>query len=659
MSETEDNRIIWQPERHRIEASALYQFAQKTRAQHGCKPDDYQGLLNWSVTAPEEFYNALWDELDIIGVKGRRAVAPSDNIRDVRFFPESYLNYAENLLREPDDRLAIIAHRDDGTRRTITRKELYDKVSSLAQGLQNMGVGKGDRIGAIITHDLEAVIGYLATSSLGAIWSSCSPDFGPASASDRLSQISPKVLIAVASYQYAGKKIDVLPTIREVCNNAKPDHLILISGQRLQALEGIATHQFDDLLKQYPPSKIDFKPMPFDAPLAILYSSGTTGVPKCITHSAGGLLLQHLKELKLQSNIKANEPFFYFTTCGWMMWNWQVSALALGATLITYDGNPAYPTQSRLIDLIDDEHIVTFGTSAKFIDACNNAGLIPIESHNLSSLKTILSTGSALIPSAFDYIYRNWKSDVHLASISGGTDICACFLGGNPLQPVWRGELQGAMLGMDMDVLNDEGQSLPRPQKINENGQSGELVCRNAHLSMPLKFWGDDDGSRYHAAYFERFAGLWAHGDFAEKRFSGGYIIHGRSDTTLNPGGVRIGTSEIYRQVETIDVVEEAVAVGQDINGDQRIVLFIKLKDGENLTDEMRQIIRARIRSGASPRHVPAKIIAINAIPHTRSGKISEIAVRDTIHGRAVKNIDALMNPEALELYKNIAELKD
>ncbi|MFK4824988.1 acetoacetate--CoA ligase [Paenochrobactrum sp. BZR 588] len=659
MNEAGDNRIVWQPSKKRIEASSLFNFAQKTHDQHGCEPDDYQGLLDWSMTEPEAFYNALWDELEIIGDKGERAIAPSYNIKDVCFFPESRLNYAENLLREPDERLAIIAHRDDGTRREISRKELYDKVSSLAQALRKMGVVKGDRVGAIVTHDIEAIIGYLATSSLGAIWSSCSPDFGPASASDRLSQITPKVLIAVASYQYASKTIDVLPTIREVCATAKPEQLILITEQMPELFHGVTTHQFDALLQQYSPRKIDFVPMPFNAPLAILYSSGTTGVPKCITHSAGGLLLQHLKELKLQSDIRANERFFYFTTCGWMMWNWQVSALALGATLVTYDGNPAYPTQSRLIDLIDAEKIATFGTSAKFIDACNNAGLTPLESHDLLSLKTILSTGSTLIPSAFDYIYQKWKGDVHLASISGGTDICACFLGGNPLQPVWRGELQGAMLGMDLDVVDEEGRSLPRPAMAQENGQAGELVCRKAHLSMPVKFWGDEDGSRYHAAYFERFSGLWAHGDFAEKRFSGGYIIHGRSDTTLNPGGVRIGTSEIYRQVETIDVVEEAVTVGQDIHGDQRIVLFVRLKPDEALTDELRQTIRTRIRSGASPRHVPAKIIAIEAIPHTRSGKISEIAVRDTIHGRAVKNLDALMNPEALELYKNIAELKD
>lgn len=659
MSETGESWVLWQPDKKRVEHSALFKFAQKSSALHGCKADDYQGLLSWSIAEPEAFYNALWDELEIIGDKGNCAVALSDSIRDTRFFPESRLNYAENLLRKADDRLAIIAHRDDGTRREITRKELYDKVSSLAQGLQAMGVGQGDRVGAIVTHDIEAIIGYLATSSLGAIWSSCSPDFGPVSASDRLSQITPKVLIAVANYQYAGKKIDVLPTIREVYATAKPEQLILITEQIPPGLQDLTPHCFDDLLQQYDPREIDFVPMPFNAPLAILYSSGTTGVPKCITHSAGGLLLQHLKELKLQSDIRENERFFYFTTCGWMMWNWQVSALALGATLVTYDGNPAYPTPSRLIDLIDKEQIATFGTSAKFIDACNNAGLCPVESHDLLSLKTILSTGSALIPSAFDYIYQNWKSDVHLASISGGTDICACFLGGNPLQPVWRGELQGAMLGMDLDVLDDGGQSLPSPATQNQNGQAGELVCRNAHLSMPVKFWGDADGSRYHAAYFERFPGLWAHGDFAEKRFSGGYIIHGRSDTTLNPGGVRIGTAEIYRQVETIDAVEEAVTVGQDIHGDQRIVLFVKLTPHETLTDELRQIIRQRIRSGASPRHVPAKIIAVSAIPRTRSGKISEIAVRDTIHGRAVKNLDALMNPEALELYQNITELKD
>lgn len=662
MTDYAQNAVVWTPDRQRVLNSALYKFAQKTAPMHHCAPDDYQALHHWSVTQPEQFYDALWDELGIIGDKGQIAFAQGNTLQQVQFFPQARLNYAENLLRDADERTAIIAHRDDGTRRETSRRQLYEKVSVLAQALRQAGIGKGDRVGAIVTHDIEAITGYLAAASLGAIWSSCSPDFGPASASDRLSQIAPKVLIAVSGYHYAGKAVDTVPVIRAVAQSAKPEKIILIASAVPDSLAGFDCETLAQFTAAFSPCLIDFEPMPFNAPLAILYSSGTTGAPKCITHSAGGLLLQHLKELKLQCDIRENERFFYFTTCGWMMWNWQVSALALGATLVTYDGNPAYPQQSRLADLIEAEKIATFGTSAKFIDACANAGLQPVISHDLSSLRTILSTGSALIPAAFDYIYRSWKSDVHLASISGGTDICACFLGGNPLQPVHRGELQGAMLGMDMDVFDDDGKPLdmaPPQVEAATNTAAGELVCRNAHPSMPVKFWGDDDGSRYHAAYFSRFPNVWAHGDFAEKRSSGGFIIHGRSDTTLNPGGVRIGTAEIYRQVETIEDVEEALAVGQDINGDQRIVLFVILKDGAELDDDLVQTIRKCIRSGASPRHVPAKIIAVPAIPRTRSGKISEIAVRDTLHGRAVKNRDALVNPQALDFYTNLAELRD
>ncbi|MCX8996960.1 acetoacetate--CoA ligase [Rhizobiaceae bacterium BDR2-2] len=643
--------ILWTPSRGRLEASALYAFAQRTARLHGVRPDDYAGLLDWSIREPDAFHALLWDELGIVGEKGVAAFAPGETIRQADFYPGARLNYAENLLRDADERLAVIAHRDDGTRRTITRSGLYDAVSRMAQALEAVGVREGDRVGAIVTHDIEAMTGYLATSAIGAIWSSCSPDFGPTAASDRLSQVAPKVLIAVAEYGYAGKRIDVAPAIRAVAESAGPERIVLIGEGVPEALADLGCVTLDAFLAPFTPGRIAFNRLPFKAPLAILYSSGTTGKPKCITHSGGGLLLQHMKEQKLQCDIREGERFFYFTTCGWMMWNWQVSGLALGATLVTYDGNPGYPAPARLIDLIDAEGIATFGTSAKFIDACLKAGVRPRESHDLSSLRTILSTGSPLIGPSFDYVYRDWKADVHLASISGGTDICACFLGGNPLQPVRRGELQGPMLGMDMDTLDDEGRSV--------SGLPGELVCRNAHLSMPVKFWGDAGGSRYRAAYFERFPGLWAHGDFAEKRPSGGYVIHGRSDTTLNPGGVRIGTAEIYRQVETVETVEEAIAVGQDIGGDQRVVLFVRLKDGRALTEELEKTIRARIRAGATPRHVPAKIVAVPAIPRTRSGKISEIAVRDTIHGRAVKNAGALANPESLDFFRNLPQLRD
>ena len=651
MTNADASTLLWSPSRSRIEGSALYAFAQRTADVSGAAADDYTALLDWSNRAPEDFYTALWDELGIIGEKGDKAFAPGKTLRDTRFYPNVRLNYAENLLRDADDRLAVIAYRDDGTRRTITRRALYAEVSRMVQALKARGVGEGDRVGAIVTHDIEAIVGYLATSAIGAIWSSCSPDFGPAGASDRLSQISPKVLMAVPEYGYAGKRIDVAPTIRAVAESATPEHIILIGDTVPEALADLGCETWDAVLSPYAPGEIAFNRLPFNAPLAILYSSGTTGKPKCITHSGGGLLLQHMKEQKLQCDLQEGERFFYFTTCGWMMWNWQVSGLALGTTLVTYDGNPGYPTPARLVDLIDAEGIATFGTSAKFIDACLKAGLKPRETHKLASLRTILSTGSPLIGPSFDYIYRDWKADVHLASISGGTDICACFLGGNPLQPVHRGELQGAMLGMDIDTLDDEG----RPVR----GVAGELVCRNAHLSMPVCFWGDEDGSRYNAAYFERFPGLWAHGDFAEQCPTGGFVIHGRSDTTLNPGGVRIGTAEIYRQVETVETVEEALAVGQDIDGDQRVILFVRLKADQPLTEDLEKVIRTRIRTGATPRHVPAKIIAVTAIPRTRSGKISEIAVRDTIHGRPVKNADALANPESLELYRNLPQLKE
>ena len=643
--------LLWVPPTERVEGAALYAFAKRTARLHGVRPDDYAGLLDWSIREPDAFHAMLWDELDIIGDKGISAFTPGATIREAEFYPGARLNYAENLLREADDRLAVIALRDDGTRRTITRRALYDAVSCLVQALAASGVREGDRVGAIVTHDIEAIVGYLATSAIGAIWSSCSPDFGPAGASDRLSQIGPKVLIAVPEYGYAGKRIDVAQTIRAVAESARPQRIVLIGDSVPAKLADLGCITLDAFVEPFQPQPIAFNRLPFRAPLAILYSSGTTGKPKCIAHSGGGLLLQHMKEQKLQCDIRAGERFFYFTTCGWMMWNWQVSGLALGATLVTYDGNPGYPTPERLIDLIDAEGIATFGTSAKFIDACLKAGLKPRESHDLATLRTILSTGSPLIASSFDHIYRDWKADVHLASISGGTDICACFLGGNPLQGVHRGELQGAMLGMDLDTLDDEGRSV--------SGVAGELVCRNAHLSMPVKFWGDEDGSRYRAAYFDRFPGLWAQGDYAEKRPSGGYVIHGRSDTVLNPGGVRIGTAEIYRQVETVEAVEEALAVGQDIDGDQRVILFVRLKGDASLTDALEKTIRARIRSGATPRHVPSKIIAVAAIPRTRSGKVSEIAVRDTIHGRAVKNVDALANPESLALFRNLPQLKD
>jgi acetoacetyl-CoA synthetase len=637
--------IVWQPSPERIASTALARFTQEA----GFIPTDYNGLHDWSVTEPEAFYTKLWDTLGIIGARGEAAYQPGPDLISTRFFPDAALNYAENLLRNPDERLAIIAHRDDGTRRTITRQGLHDLVSRCAQALTAEGVGVGDRVAGIVTNDIEAITLHLAAAAIGAVWASCSPDFGPEGASDRLSQVRPKVLVAVPRYGYAGKVIDVTASINAVAETADLTRIVLLGEPPEGARYSAPSATLEDWIAPYPAGPIPYVRQGFDAPLAILFSSGTTGKPKCIVHGAGRLLLQHMKEHRLHCDLRPGDRFFYYTTCGWMMWNWLVTGLASGATLVTFDGNPAYPDQSRLPDLIDAEDIAIFGTSAKYIDACHKAAIRPRENHRFSQLRAILSTGSPLLPDGFDHIYEDWKADVHLASISGGTDICACFLGGVPTLPVRRGELQGAMLGMDVATFSPDGRPV--------TGVPAELVCRNAHLSMPVGFWNDPDGSRYRAAYFERFPGVWTHGDYVEKRPSGGFIIHGRSDTTLNPGGVRIGTAEIYRQVETIPEVLEAVAVGQNWEGDQRVILFVRLRPGAALDDALVATIRQRIRTGATPRHVPARIIAVADIPRTRSGKISEIAVRDTIHGRPLGNDTALANPECLALYKDLPEL--
>ena len=645
-----DNDILWALSDTDKQQSALWQFAEQTRSLHQAAPGDYDALHAWSVDSPAAFYEALWDFLDIIGDKGDASYEAGEDICSARFYPDARLNYAENLLREPDDRLAIIAHRDDGTRRTLTRRELYDQVSRLVQALQDAGVTTGDRIAAIVTNDMEAIVGYLASSAIGAIWSSCSPDFGPVGAADRLCQTDPKILLAVPDYSYGGKHINITATIRAVAESCNAQQIILLADNIDTSLSDLPCTTWQSFITPWQPQTIDFRRLPYTAPLAILFSSGTTGKPKCIVHSAMGLLLQHKKELILHCDLKPGEHFFYFTTCGWMMWNWQVSGLAVGATLVTFDGNPFYPEQQHLLRLVKDEQIDVFGTSAKYIAACENAG-VTTEKDRLESLRLVLSTGSPLLPSGFDYVYRAWKQDVHLASISGGTDICGCFLGGNPLLPVIRGELQCAFLGMAVEVFDEDGNPV--------TGTAGELVCTHPHLSLPLGLRGDNDGSAYHDAYFSRYPGIWAHGDFIEKRDSGGYIIHGRSDTTLSPGGVRIGTDEIYRLVESIKEVEECIAVGQDWQGDQRIILFVVLAPGTQLDAALESHIKQQIRQGATPRHVPHKVIAVQAIPRTRSGKVSEVAVRETIHGRVLKNREALANPECLTLYENLQSLQD
>jgi acetoacetyl-CoA synthetase len=636
--------ILWSATQEQRRQTALWRFAEATAAQHGAAPDDYPALHSWSLKEPDAFYSALWDFVDIVGDKGTRSVVAGERLQDTRFFPDARLNYAENLLRNPDASLALVVRYENSTRRSISRAQLHALVSRLVQALQAEGVGTGDRVAAIVTHDVEALAAYLATAALGAIWSSCSPDFGPVAASDRLCQIAPKVLLALTQYDYNGKQHDVVPSITAVAQGTALTRIVLVADAVPTALATLPCVILNDWLAPFTPGTIPYARLPFATPLAILYSSGTTGKPKCIVHSAGGLLLQHKKELLLHCDLRPGEHFFYFTTCGWMMWNWQVSGLACGATLVSADGNPMYPSPARLPALCETEKLHIFGTSARYLAACASAELKPGASLRLSSLRLVLSTGSPLLPQGFDHVYQDWKQDVQLASISGGTDICGCFLGGNPLLPVRRGELQCALLGMDMAVFDDDGNEII--------GQAGELVCRSAHPSMPLGFLGDEDGQRYHAAYFARFPGAWTQGDYAEHCASGGFIIQGRSDATLNPGGVRIGTAEIYRQLQDFADIEEALAVGQDIDGDQQVVLFIKLREGSVLDTVLQQAIRSSIRKGASPRHVPARIHAVSDFPRTRSGKLCESAVREVINGREVKQLDALANPQALEQFQ-------
>ena len=624
-------------------------MARFSRAQ-GVDPSDYPRLLAWSVEQPTAFYDRLWDFLGIIGDKGARSFVAGHDMRSDRFFPDASVNYAENALREPDARIAIIAHRDDGTRRTITRRELYDLVSRCTQAMAADGVTAGDRVAGIVTNDIESIALYLASAAIGAIWASCSPDFGPGGATDRLNQVEPKLVFAVPSYSYAGKTVDVRPTIAAVGAGPSVAKIILLGDRAVENNTGKPMVGWEDWLRPYRAEPIGFVRMNFNAPMVILFSSGTTGKPKCIMHGGGSLLLQHMKEQVLHSDLRPGDRLFYYTTCGWMMWNWLVSGLASRATLVTYDGNPTYPVPTRLADLIDSEEICLFGTSANYIDAVHKAGVVPRNTHCMANLRVVLSTGSPLLPESFDYVYRDWKPDLQLASISGGTDICGCFLGGVPTLPVRRGELQAPMLGMALAAFDRDGQSV--------NSGPGELVCLRSHPSLPIGFWNDPSGSHYQAAYFERFAGVWTHGDFVERRPSGGFVIHGRSDTTLNPGGVRIGTAEIYRQVETIAEVIEAVAVAQAWQGDERVVLFVRLRNGETLTAELQKIIRARIRSGTTPRHVPARIIAVSEIPRTRSGKISEVAVRDAINGRPISNDSALANVACLDAFRDLPELQ-
>ena len=646
---------LWTPSPQRVASSQLTHFRELVNKRFGLGLRDYRALHAWSVDQRAEFWNLIWDYCGVIGEKGERRLIDGDRMPGARFFPDARLNFAENLLRRRDGATAIIFRGEDKAERKLTFAELDALVSRLQQALAAAGVGQGDRVAAMLPNVPEAVALMLAVTSLGAIFSSCSPDFGERGVLDRFGQIEPKVFVSCDGYWYAGKRIsieDKLTAIVEHLPTANKVVIVPYVGDAVSVARMLPrSSTLDEFLAPFSAKAVSFERLPFDHPIYILYSSGTTGVPKCIVHGAGGTLIQHLKEQRLHCDLRPGERFFYFTTLGWMMWNWLVSGLASEATLCLYDGSPFAPTNEVLFDYAQDEKINVFGTSAKYIDGAKKGDLKPAFTHDLSAMRLMTSTGSPLAPESFDYVYQSIKSDLHLASISGGTDIVSSFVLGDPTGPVWKGEIQAPGLGMAVDVWSEEGVHL-------DSGR-GELVCLKALPSMPVRFWNDPDGKKYRGAYFERFPGVWHHGDFAEWTSHGGIVIYGRSDATLNPQGVRIGTAEIYAQVEQIPEVLESIAIGQEWDNDVRIVLFVRLREGVTLDSALTDRIRRRIREGASPRHVPAKILAVADIPRTRSGKITELAVRDVVHGRTIKNTEALANPEALELYRDLPALRE
>ncbi|WLH14698.1 acetoacetate--CoA ligase [Pseudomonas hefeiensis] len=648
--------ILWQPTPDRIAQSRMDAFRRFINERHQLQLSDYPALHAWSIDQREAFWQAIVDFFEIGFHQAPSAVlVENEQMPSARWFPGATLNFAEHLLRRRDDAVAVVALDESGGQEQLTWAELAAHVAGLQKSLQAAGVSKGDRVAACMPNTWQTLVGMLATTSLGAIWSCSSPDFGTQGVIDRFGQIEPKVLITCAGYRYAGKVIDQRAKVNEILERLPSLQQLIIlpyacpnaCAKDFKTTASVAL--WSDFYRCG--GEPAFVGVPFDHPLYILYSSGTTGVPKCIVHSTGGVLLQHLKEHGLHVDLGPEDRLFYYTTCGWMMWNWLVSALAVGSAVVLYDGSPFHPGPERLLDLIDQQRISVFGTSPKYLAALESQGLKPRQTHDLGSLKTILSTGSALAPHSYDYVYRDFKPQVCLASMSGGTDIVSCFVNGNPLSAVRRGEMQGKSLGMAVQVWNEAGQAVM--------GEKGELVCTRHFPAMPIGLWNDPQQQKLRASYFSQFPGVWAQGDYAEELPHGGFLIHGRSDAVLNPGGVRIGTAEIYRQVEKVEQVLDSVAIGQQWQGDVRVVLFVRLRDGVTLDEALEQQIRQVIRANTTPRHVPAKILAVSDIPRTISGKVVELAVRNVVHGEAVKNTDALANPEALEQFRDRAELSN
>ncbi len=647
------SRLLWQPSEERIRSTNMYLFMQHVNEKHGKTFRSYDDLYRWSIEDIPTFWETLWEYAGFAVSRGYDSVV--DDVRKLpgaRWFEGAQLNFAENLLRYRDDRIALSFKGEGRPTVHTTYAELYDRVARLAASLKAMGIQPGDRIAGFVPNMTETVVAMLAATSLGAVWSSCSPDFGIKGVLDRFGQIQPRVLFTADGYQYNGKTFDSLERINEILKDLPTIEKVVIMPY-LQSEPDAGRVRNGVLLQDFMAKEsglpLDFQQVPANHPLYIMYSSGTTGVPKCIVHGAVGTLIQHYKELKLHTDVTRNDTIFYFTTCGWMMWNWLVSSLMLGARVLLYDGSPFYPDPGAMWQMAQDEKITIFGTSAKYLAAVEKAGVKPMKSYDLTPLKAVLSTGSPLAIESFEYVYRDIKSDLCLSSISGGTDIISCFALGNPMGPVYAGELQCRGLGMKVEAWNEDGKPVI--------GEKGELVCTAAAPSMPIYFWNDPDGQKYRDAYFSTFPGVWHHGDFIEITEHGGVIIYGRSDATLNPGGVRIGTAEIYRQVETIPEILDSLVVGQDWDNDVRVILFVKLRDGCTLDEALINRIKTAIRTNTTPRHVPAKIIAVPDIPYTISGKKVELAVRKVIHNQEVKNKDALANPEALEYYKNLPEL--